>query len=102
MRKSSGFQILVLLEVEKYIFDADREREIQLRNTIIKPIVRERVCDAFELMGASFLLDAHDMGSCLFFWHKVADANADSYADANTKMADDMIFQIYVISSARY
>ena len=32
---------------------------------------RERVCDAFELMGASFLLDAHDMGSCLFFWHKV-------------------------------
>ena len=22
-------------------------------------------------MGASFLLDAHDMGSCLFFWHKV-------------------------------
>ena len=32
---------------------------------------RERICDAFELMGASFLLDAHDMGSCLFFWNKV-------------------------------
>ena len=41
------------------------------------------MCDAFELMGASFLLDAHDMGSCLFFWHKVADADADTDADAD-------------------
>jgi len=39
---------------------------------------RERVCDAFELMGASFLLDAHDMGSCLFFWHKGLEFRSDN------------------------
>ena len=57
-----------------------------LIHTTMMPIFRERVCDAFELMGASFLLDAHDMGSCLFFWHKVADAvaNVNVDADANT------------------
>jgi len=38
---------------------------------------RERICDAFELMGASFLIDAHDMGSCLFFWHKGLEFRAE-------------------------
>jgi len=30
----------------------------------------ERICDAFELMGASFLLETHDMSSSVFFWRK--------------------------------
>eukprot|EP00092_Neocalanus_flemingeri_P030503 GFUD01033118.1.p1 GENE.GFUD01033118.1~~GFUD01033118.1.p1 ORF type:complete len:651 (+),score=133.69 GFUD01033118.1:226-2178(+) len=30
----------------------------------------ERICDAFELMGASFLLETHDMSSSIFFWRK--------------------------------
>ena len=30
----------------------------------------KRICDAFELMGASFLLETHDMSSSLFLWRK--------------------------------
>ena len=30
----------------------------------------ERIADAFELIGSSFLLDLHDLGSTLFFWRK--------------------------------
>ena len=29
-----------------------------------------RIADAFELMGSTFLLDMHDVGSTLFFWRK--------------------------------
>ncbi|XP_023322386.1 protein fem-1 homolog C isoform X2 [Eurytemora carolleeae] len=29
-----------------------------------------KVCDAFELLGSSFLLDLHDMGTTLFLWRK--------------------------------
>ncbi len=29
-----------------------------------------RIADAFELMGSTFLLDMHDLGSTLFFWRK--------------------------------
>ncbi len=29
-----------------------------------------RIADAFELMGSTFLLDMHDLGSTLFFWKK--------------------------------
>ena len=30
----------------------------------------ERICDAFDLMGASFLLETQDISSSLFFWRK--------------------------------
>jgi len=30
----------------------------------------ERICDAFDLMGASFLLETQDISSTLFFWRK--------------------------------
>ena len=30
----------------------------------------ERICDAYELMGASSLLEKHDMSSTVFFWRK--------------------------------
>jgi len=33
----------------------------------------ERICDAFELMGASFLLETHDMSSSIFFWRKAVE-----------------------------
>ena len=29
-----------------------------------------RIADAFELIGTTFLLDFHDIGSTLFFWRK--------------------------------
>jgi len=32
-----------------------------------------RIADAFELMGATFLLDMHDVGSTLFFWRKAVE-----------------------------
>lgn len=30
----------------------------------------ERICNAFDLMGASFLLETQDISSSLFFWRK--------------------------------
>ena len=33
-------------------------------------VILLRIADAFELMGSTFLLDMHDVGSTLFFWRK--------------------------------
>ena len=30
----------------------------------------ERIAEAFELMGSTFLMDLHDVSSALFFWRK--------------------------------
>ncbi len=30
----------------------------------------ERIAEAFELMGSTFLMDMHDVSSALFFWRK--------------------------------
>jgi ankyrin repeat protein len=30
----------------------------------------EKIADSFELIGTSFLVDFHDIGSTLFFWRK--------------------------------
>ena len=38
-----------------------------LENVVYEP---HRIADAFELMGSTFLLDMHDLGSTLFFWRK--------------------------------
>ena len=37
---------------------------------MIHMILLLRIADAFELMGSTFLLDMHDVGSTLFFWRK--------------------------------
>ena len=36
----------------------------------------ERICDAFDLMGASFLLETQDISSTLFFWRKSLELRA--------------------------
>ena len=45
---------------------------LMIFNLLLETVVYDppRIADAFELMGSTFLLDLHDMGSTLFFWRK--------------------------------
>ncbi len=45
---------------------------LMIFNFLLESVVYEpeRIADAFELMGSTFLLDMHDLGSTLFFWRK--------------------------------
>ena len=41
-------------------------------NLLLETVVYDppRIADAFELIGSTFLLDLHDVGSTMFFWRK--------------------------------
>ena len=45
---------------------------LMIFNFLLESVMYEphRIADAFELMGSTFLLDMHDLGSTLFFWRK--------------------------------
>lgn len=45
---------------------------LHIFNHLLETVMYEpaRVADAFELMGTTFLMDFHDIGSTLFFWRK--------------------------------
>lgn len=45
---------------------------LMIFNFLLETVIYEpdRIADAFELMGSTFLLDMHDLGSTLFFWRK--------------------------------
>ena len=45
---------------------------LMIFNLLLETVVYDppRIADAFELIGSTFLLDLHDVGSTMFFWRK--------------------------------
>ncbi len=50
----------------------------------------ERIAAAFELMGSTFLLDMHDVGSALFFWRKAMEIRHEGRYARYPKADDDL------------
>ena len=60
----------------------------------------ERIAEAFELIGATFLMEIHDMGSSLFFWRKALEIRYEGrYTTYPKKPYTHPVLQIAEINS---
>ncbi len=56
----------------------------------------ERIADAFELMGSTFLIDFHDIGSTLFFWRKALEIRYEGTYRNYPKVIDhDEVHEVF-------